>query len=60
MQGLYYLCSLIAFGIIAMWVIRNDRLAPGEHTTGLLRMKDVIPGNDHAGTAEEPSADVRR
>ena len=39
MQGLFYLLSLIAFGVITVWFIQNDELAPGERTTGLLRMK---------------------
>jgi hypothetical protein len=38
MQGLYYLFSLIGFGVIALWFIKNDHVEPGA-TTGLLRMR---------------------
>jgi hypothetical protein len=56
--GFYFLLSLIAFGVIARWFIQNDKLAPGEHTIGILRMKDAIP-NDTAPIGKvKQSADM--
>jgi len=40
MQGLYYLLSIVAVFIVLIWYIRNDRLAEGEPTRGLLAMKE--------------------
>jgi hypothetical protein len=39
LQGIYYLLSLIAFGVIVRWLIENDQRPPGDRTTGLLRMR---------------------
>jgi len=41
MAGIYYLLSLIAIWVIALWYIRNDKLGPGQKTFGLLRMKEA-------------------
>ena len=57
MSGIYYLLSLVAFGVIVIWFIQNDRLLPGERTTGFLRMKDVTSGEVDAKKAER-SADM--
>lgn len=43
LQGIFFLLSMFAFGVIAAWLIQNDRLPPGEHTIGLLRMTDAVP-----------------
>jgi hypothetical protein len=40
MQGLYYLLSIVAVLVVLGWYIRNDRLAEGEATRGLLAMKE--------------------
>ena len=40
MQGIYYLLSIVAVFIVFIWYIRNDRLAEGEPTRGLLAMKE--------------------
>ena len=42
LQGLFYLLTLIAFGVVAAWVIQNENLAPGEYTIGLLRLKNAV------------------
>jgi hypothetical protein len=42
LQGLYYLLTLVAFGVIAFWLLQNDKLPANEPTVGLLRMKDAI------------------
>jgi hypothetical protein len=41
LQGLFYLLSLIAFAVIAVWFIQNDDVAPTGRTTGLLRLRTV-------------------
>ena len=40
MQGIYYLLSIVAVFVVIVWYIRNDRLAEGEPTRGLLAMKE--------------------
>jgi len=42
LQGLFYLLTLIAFGVVVAWVIQNDNLAPGEPTIGLLRLRNAV------------------
>jgi hypothetical protein len=48
MQGIYYLLSIVAVFIVFIWYIRNDRLAEGEPTRGLLAMKEStsVPTKD--------------
>jgi hypothetical protein len=43
MQGIYYLLSIVAVFIVFIWYIRNDGLAEGEPTRGLLAMKEADP-----------------
>jgi hypothetical protein len=43
MQGIYYLLSIVAVFIVFVWYIRNDGLAEGEPTRGLLAMKEPTP-----------------
>lgn len=43
MQGIYYLLSIAAVLIVSIWYIRNDGLAEGEPTRGLLAMKEPTP-----------------
>lgn len=43
MQGIYYLLSIAAVLIVFIWYIRNDGLAEGEPTRGLLAMKEPTP-----------------
>jgi hypothetical protein len=54
MQGIYFLLSLIGFGVIVFWYVQNDGLAPGEPTKGLLRMRDAPPAE-----ADEKEKDRR-
>lgn len=59
MQGIYYLLSIAAVIIVFLWYIRNDGLAEGEPTRGLLAMKEPIPPDqlaDGATKARSPSA----
>ncbi|HUZ72213.1 MAG TPA: hypothetical protein VMU87_04450 [Stellaceae bacterium] len=37
-QGLYYLLTIIAIGVVMRWYIRNDGIGPGDRTTGILSM----------------------
>ena len=39
MQGIYYLLSIVAVFVVFVWYIRNEGLADGEKTRGLLAMK---------------------
>jgi hypothetical protein len=57
-QGIYYLLSLIAFGVIAKWFMESDGLAPGERTKGFLRMNDAPPPTQIRQV--QPSADRDR
>lgn len=43
MQGIYYLLSIVASFVVFIWYIRNDGLAEGEPTHGLLAMKEPTP-----------------
>jgi len=40
MQGIYYLLSIVAVFVVFIWYIRNDQLANGEPTRGILAMKE--------------------
>jgi hypothetical protein len=39
MEGLFFLLSVIACGLVMLWVIRNDAVGIGEDTTGLFAMR---------------------
>ena len=39
MQGIYFLLSVVAVFVVFVWYIRNEGLADGEKTRGLLAMK---------------------
>ena len=43
MQGFFYLLAIVAVAIVFYWFIRNERLAEGEHTRGLLAYKESGP-----------------
>ena len=60
MLGLYFLLSLVAFGIICIWLVQNDDLGPGERTTGILRMKDTIPDAAEPRRGARQLPDTRR
>lgn len=62
MQGIYYLLSIAAVLIVAIWYIRNDGLAEGEPTRGLLAMKETPPPQpaDRAKTVRSSSASTGR
>jgi hypothetical protein len=40
MQGVYYLLSIVAVFVVFNWYIRNEGVAEGQPTRGLLAMKD--------------------
>jgi hypothetical protein len=58
MQGIYYLLSIVALFIVFVWYIRNDDLAEGEPTHGLLAMKETSDEQltDGAANANSSSA----
>jgi hypothetical protein len=39
MDGLFFLASVIATGLIMLWVIQNDSAGVGESTSGLFAMR---------------------
>lgn len=39
MQGLYFLASVIAAGLVMVWVIQNDSVGADEETSGLFAMR---------------------
>jgi hypothetical protein len=39
MDGLYFLLSIVAVGIVMWWVWQNDRVPPDQPTRGLLAMR---------------------
>ena len=43
MQGIYYLLSIVAVFVVFVWYIRNEGVADGEPTRGLLAMKQSNP-----------------
>ena len=40
MDGVYYLLSIIAIGVIIWWFVINDGRGDGAPTIGLLRMRE--------------------
>ena len=58
MQGIYFLLSLAAFGIICMWFVQNDDLTPGKRTTGLLRVKTNDSHADDTSTVAKPATEI--
>ena len=50
MQGIYYLLSIVAVFVVFVWYIRNEGLADGEPTRGLLAMKQSDPAAPEAQT----------
>ena len=48
MNGIYFLCFLVAFGVVFHWARKNDKVPLDGRTSGLLRMDD--------GTDEPPPA----
>jgi hypothetical protein len=51
-QGLYFLLTLVAFVIVALWLMQNDPLPPGGRTTGLLRMTGANPQDAASSTGK--------
>jgi hypothetical protein len=39
MEGLFFLLSVIAAGLVMLWVIQNDSVGLGEDTVGLFAMR---------------------
>ena len=56
MQGLYYLFSLIAIGLVIFWYIQNDDVGPHDDTSGLFAMKRRKAGKEQ----EKPEAKTHR
>jgi hypothetical protein len=46
MDGVFFLLSVIAIGLIMHWVVQNDKAGPSEPTRGLLAMDDEPAGTD--------------
>ena len=51
-QGIYYLLTLLAVGVVVHWYIRNDGVGPGERTKGILSMDS--PVSDQAQASNKP------
>ncbi len=43
MQGIFYLLAIVAVAIVLHWFIRNDGIAEGKQTNGLLAYKESGP-----------------
>lgn len=55
MDGLFFLSSLGAMGLLLAWLILNDRAGPTEPTIGFFAMDDETPAKPPAGQAPRPS-----
>lgn len=40
MSGLYFLLFLVGIAVVAVWYVRNDRIAADKPSKGILRMTD--------------------
>jgi hypothetical protein len=60
MQGIYYLLSIVAVFIVFVWYIRNDGLAEGEPTRGLLAMKESTPPTSDVAGNRRNRADTKK
>lgn len=43
MDGVFFLLSVVAIGLVMWWAIQNEGVAPDEPTTGLFAMDDKEP-----------------
>ena len=43
MDGVFYLISIIAVGLVMWWVVQNDKVPPNRLTSGLFAM---LPGRE--------------
>jgi hypothetical protein len=43
MQGVFYLLAIIAVSVVFYWFVRNDHIADGKRTRGLLAYKESGP-----------------
>lgn len=50
--GILLLFACVGLGVVAFWVVHNDRVGPGEPTRGFLALRD--PGA--AGPADDARA----
>ena len=55
-MALYFLLSVIAFGYIVLWSIRNDRARSVKDQTGLLRMSATSEMPEPGSAADEQGA----
>jgi hypothetical protein len=39
MDGLFYLASVVAAGLVMWWAVQNDGAKPGDETTGIFAMR---------------------
>lgn len=59
MEGLFFLVSCVAIGLIALWMMQNDRIGPRDRTIGFFAMRSS--GSDEPGkTTQRRKAWVRR
>lgn len=56
MDGLLFLLSLIAMGLIMWWIIQNDSAGPGDPTTGVFAMPSPKDGAAPAQAAADGTA----
>jgi hypothetical protein len=42
-DGLFYLISIVAVGLVMWWVVQNDKVPPNRPTSGLFAM---LPGRE--------------
>jgi hypothetical protein len=42
MDGLFFLMSIAAMGLMMHWLASNDNVPPDKPTHGLFKMKDII------------------
>lgn len=48
MDGLFFLMSIVGVGLVMWWVVRNDRVAPDQPTTGLFAMVETVTRRSRA------------
>jgi hypothetical protein len=60
MDGLAFLLSIIATGLVIWWVIQNDSAGIGDATTGLLAMRRFGPKSQDPGNSKAPTPLARR
>ena len=44
MDGLFFIMSIVAMGLMMHWLVSNDNVPPDKPTHGLFSMKEVLFG----------------